>query len=761
MDDVRHASLPLPVFAVARAHLARARAARSRINDLWNSMREDHPFSAWIESPEPHVRELWSSFEPGSRLQRAGDEAMASFLREAKAALDACVVAAANTVCRPIGMVEPDLHQMPLVAEPSEFDSLPAQGLLRGLRPDQIRAIRLVQPFAERLANGVTRTIARDMAHLASGLDALSAWEASQGEHRLFTAWASKADPKPALSDGVQIEEVEVDPAGPLHKPKRLARFTLHADSTAASFAGDPNVSFDVILNCAPWPDDPDDNFAHRSHVLMTITRHLIEGLERSVSDPYRVDILRALDQNLPQEKVDVWLPVTFSSAGEEADVRAAIAESDRSMAAYLNDDGTLVYMRLSANGDVIGREIAPASDLMDASQDGTAVEEATRAAAGRWGLRDLVLAPKVFAKGSGIRELGDGTILAGPRGITLQVKARGVTGDTPEKATKWMLKNAAHGLRQARGTIRTALRDPAVELTNLRGRTVTVRGRSVAWVPVVVIDHPEAPPTGVTPAPDPKGPSVVMTRRDWEFLWDQLRSATAIVDYIHRVADEEPLELGAESNRYLDLAERDAQSPASSLPDWIPEISATKTNMPLLPYDPAASADRVGHAIFQRILEDIAATDFTGNETDRITLLSHIDRIPVGARAQLGRLMLRRLAQCAEAAPNGHRMDHRVMYIDQGSLQVTFTTMSQLTDYHLEIYRSWLLLRRQDFLERSGAMGPIYPWSVGVLLTPRPDGPRPWDTTTISTNGPPVYDAEEYARLTETFAPNAHPGPN
>lgn len=716
-------------------------------------MRDDQPFSAWVESPEPLVREVWCSFEPGYARQREADEAMAAFLRDIKAALDACVLAAANTVCRSIGLVEPAVHQMPLVAEPAEFDSLPAQGQLRGLRPDQVRALRLLQPFTRRLDAKSTRTIARDMAHLAAGLEALNAWEASRGERPLFTAWASEADPKPALPDGVRIEETEVDPAGPLHQPKRLARFTLHRDSAGASFAGDPNVSFDVILNTGPWPDDPDDNFSHRSQGLVVMTRHLIEGLERSVSDPYRVDLLRALD--LPEQRIDTWLPVEFNSADEEADVRAAIAESDRSLATYLNGDGTLVYMRLSGDGsgDVVGREIAPARDLLDASQDGTAVEEATRAAAGRWGLRDLVLRPKVFAKGSGIRELGDGTILAGPRGISLQVKARGVTGDTPAKATNWMLKNAAHGLRQARGTIRSALLDPAVELTNLRGRTVTIRGSSVAWIPVVVIDHPDPPPTGVIPAPDPKGPSVVLTRRDWEFLWDQLRSATAVVDYIHRVAtEEEPLELGAESDRYLDLSEKDAQAPPGKLPDWIPATGAIHTSVPLLPNDPVASADRFGHAIFQRILEDVADTDFTGNEGDRITLLSHIDRVAVGARAGLGRLLLRRLIRCAEAAPDGHRMDHRVMYIDQGSLQVTFTTMSQLTDYHQEFYRSWLLLRRQDFLEKSGALGPIYPWTVGVLLTPRPDGPRPWDTTTISTNGPPAYDAAEYARLTKFF---------
>lgn len=758
MDDNPDDQIPGSAFEAAEGHLASAQASRSRINALWNSIQVDQSFSAWIESPEPLVRELWCSFEPRHALQREADHALAAFLSEIKAAMDACVLAAAQTVCHPFELVDPEVHRMPLFSGQTEFDSLPAQGHLKGLRPDQIRAVRFLQPFTERLEAERTRTTARSMAHLAAGLEALTAWEASHRERPLFTAWASEADPKPALPEGVRIERTEVDPPGPLHRPKRLARFTLNADSAGASFASDPNVAFDVILNASPWPDDSDDNFSRRANHLVAITRQLIKGLERSVSEPYRVDLLRRLDQSVPERKDDIWFPIIFSSTDEEVDARAAIAESDREMAAYLNDDGTLVYLRLSRGGDVIGREIAPALDLLDASRNGTAVEEATRAAAGRWGLRDLVLSPKVFAKGSGIRELGDGTILAGSRGISLQVKARGVIGDTPEKATKWMLKNAVHGLRQARGTIRTALLNPAVELTNLRDRTVTIRGNLVRWIPVVVIDHPNPPPTGVIPAPDPKGPSLVLTRRDWEFLWDQLRSATAIVDYIFRVAEEEPLELGAESNRYLDLAERDAHSSPGKLPDWIPETGAEYMSLPLLPHDPAGSTDRFGHAIFQGLLEDIAETDFTGDETDRITLLSHIDRVPVGARAELGRLLLRRLIRCAESAPGGHRMDHRIIFLDQGRLQVAFTTMTQLTEYHLEIYRSWLLLRRQAFLDSSGALGPIYPWTVGVLLTPRPDGARPWDTTTIATNGSPAYDASEYARLVRIFEPELSP---
>jgi hypothetical protein len=98
-------------------------------------MRANQPFSAWVESPEPLVRELWCSFEPDDALQREADEVMATFLRDIKAALDACVLATANIVCRPIGLVDPEVHRMPLVAAPSEFDSLTAQERLRVCAP--------------------------------------------------------------------------------------------------------------------------------------------------------------------------------------------------------------------------------------------------------------------------------------------------------------------------------------------------------------------------------------------------------------------------------------------------------------------------------------------------------------------------------------------------------------------------------------------------------------------------------------------------
>lgn len=734
------------VFVVAKGHLEEAKRFRAGLNDLWNSMRKDQPFSAWIESPTDQRRELWCSFQPAWELQTEADALMAAFVRSVNAAMDSCVHAAAAAVCRPIGIVDPETHRMPLLSDEKKFDTLPFSGQLQGLRPDQFQTLRLLQPFSSRSGE----LIPRDIQHLVAGLDAAGAGSP------LFTAWVSEARPVPHLPPKATLKSTAVDPAGTLHAPKRLATFEVDGLKDGATFAGNPDVSFDPVMNAVPWPTDPDDNFSARSHRLVAITSHLIEGLERSVSMPFQVDLLEALDQQFPSEQAPTWLPVKFNEAAEEQQVREAIDESEPGLATYLSADGMLTYLRLAPDGTVVGREIAPASKLLGERTDGTAVEEATRAAAGRWGLPDFVLRPKVFHKGSGIRELGDGTILAGRRGISLQVKARPVTTDTPEKAARWILKNASHGLRQARGTIRTTLQDPSVQLTNLRGRDITVRGQSVEWVPVVVIDHP-TPPRDVVPAKDPKGPSVVMLRRDWEFLWDQLRSATAVVDYVHRVASEdEPIELGAETHRYFDLAGRDAVAPAKALPAWISETAASHTSAPLLPRDPAASADQFGHAIFHWILEDIANTDFTGDESDRLSLLSHLDRVAVATRADLGRLLLRRLVECARAHPDGHRMDHRLLIIDDGALQLAFSTMSQLTNLHQEIYRTWLLHRRQTFLKSSGAQGPIYPWSVGVLLTPRAGSRRPWDTTVIATNGPPAYDDEEYDRLAPLLAANA-----
>lgn len=657
--------------------------------------------------------------------------------------MDACVHATAIANCAAFGIVDPASHRMPLYLDKTQFDSIPASDQLRGLRPDQLRSLELVQPFGSRQDGPV----ARAMTHFVNALEVIKIGP------RLFVAWADEAKPEPDLPEGVSVVESQIDPAGVLDTTKRLATWKLDSPLQNQGFQGDPRVSFDPILNAPPWPSDPDDNLQARSNMLLVITKHLIEGMERSVNESHWKEVLSSLESLWPTTETKVWLPVQFDDREEENKVRAAVAGSHPELVAYRQEGSSLTYLRIE-NDRVVGRAIRPASKLRVGESHGAAVENATRAAAGRWGLPDFVLKPKVVRKGSGIREIGDGTIWSGQRGIALQVKGREVGTDTSDRAKSWLMKNAAAGLRQARGTIRTTLAGDDVTLTNLRGRAFNFTGSGVNWLPVVVLDHPN-PPDGVTPAPDPKGPSVVILRRDWEFLWDQLRSATAVVEYMHRVATEEPLELGAETHRYFDLAERDANAAPNKVPRWMTALGARSMHLPTLPREPASAADEVGHAVFQRILEDVAETDFTGDESQRLHGLALIDRVAVAERASLGRVLLQRLGQCASVDRGEHRVEHRVMFIDKGSLHLTFTTMTQLTGYYQNLYQTWLLHRRQTFLLKGKAKGPDLPWTVGVLLTPRQDARRPWDTTVIATNSPPHFDDDEYKRLEPLLAPN------
>jgi hypothetical protein len=270
--------------------------------------------------------------------------------------------------------------------------------------------------------------------------------------------------------------------------------------------------------------------------------------------------------------------------------------------------------------------------------------------------------------------------------------------------------------------------------------------------VPVVILDHP-APPADVLPDRDAARRGLILLRRDWEFLWDQLRSVTAIIDYAHRAADEDRIPLGTEVNRYFDLADRDQRATPDPAPAWMAQTGASQVSGPTLPREPVDADDILGHDVLRQILEDIAASSFPGDELTRMEVLARIDQVAVTHRAELGRLLLRHLDHCASANPSELAVQHRVIITGSGRLHLAFSVYSQLTQYHRQDYQTWLLLRRQQFLRDVGAEGSDLPWSVGVLLSPRPDGPRPWDTTMIATNDGPAFDEEEFDSLTQVFA--------
>lgn len=745
MTEPPDALLPPRLFVAARGRLAQAHAARDRMNKAWNAgTRIGHgTFEAWVESRDDGTRELWSTFELPGEHGNALENAAREFVTHLRAALDECVLATANATSR-WGMAEPDTHRMPLCRDPDEFDNLPHNGALQLLRPDQIRAIRQLQPF-------VTGTRGRDFIgrHMTHFLNLVEAHE--QGA-AISGVWADRGTPEFHTPDSVTITDLTVDDPGIATPRKRVATYRVDPTVRADEVSVNPMTSFDAILNADPKPENSDDNASARTQVMLLLTRRLIEGLERSTASSSLLERFGPLDELMPIETNDEWVPIHFDDFAEEQQVRDMVSASEIGRATYRAPGGYLIFLKADETGRIVGREIpdaAPPPSTEDTH--GIAIEHATRAVGARWGLPDFVLEPAVVKKGSGIREYPDGTILSGHQGIALQVKARETNGDTVQRATNWLTKKAKDGLSQARGTIRTTLGKSDVTLKNLRGRVITFNGQTIDWLPVVILDHPDPPPD-VSIEPDGKGPHVVLLRRDWEFLWYQLRSAAAIVGYLHRVADEGSVELGTETYRYFDLAHKDANAASNPLPEWLHGTEAQPADGPLLPADPAPASDEAGHAVFHTILEDIASSPFDGGEADRVHILALIDRFAVTNRAELGRTLLRRLDYCAAARPGEMRAQHKIAYVDDSRIQLIFTVMGQLTVTDQDYFRVYALHRRQVFLRSSGAQGPVLPWTVAVALTPRRDGRRPWDTTVIATNGPEIYDDQEFEDIGRAF---------
>src|SRR3546814_5613175 len=110
---------------------------------------------------------------------------------------------------------------------------------------------------------------------------------------------------------------------------------------------------------------------------------------------------------------------------------------------------------------------------------------------------------------------------------------------------------------QQAGCSIRSLTTNPT-ELVNGRDRPILVHGARVDWCRVVIFDHPDDPEIEIQASDHGPVPLVVLLRRDWDFLFDQLRSTAAVVDYIFRVAEDDTHVLGHEPARYYELARAD-----------------------------------------------------------------------------------------------------------------------------------------------------------------------------------------------------------
>ena len=394
-----------------------------------------------------------------------------------------------------------------------------------------------------------------------------------------------------------------------------------------------------------------------------------------------------------------------------------------------------------TANG-VFVRRIAPSTLLPPEEDPGAAAERATRHAAARWGLPDFVFRPNLQRKGAGLRELGDAVLVVGSRAAAIQVKIRPRPSSSAYRERAWLDKKIDEGNRQAAGTIRSLQRRPA-ELTNGRERSVTVDGSGLRWVSVVVIDHP-----GVENYM-PHGSAVVLYRRDWEFLFDQLKSTYAVLEYLERVGQRGHIPLGTEPVRYYELAHADQTTRMGAIDPRLNGAGFRPESAPLLPMKPVPQGE-----LIRSVLEDIATTASPETPISAVLeVLAAVDAAPVSYRERLSSDIFAWLSLAGNApADEVHWRFRRHYWTNRPYL--IFGAAPRYNDVIAEAFETLVRLRHQEHLELFPERPDLL--SVGVLLTPRHDGVRAWDTTAMAVRGPQDFDPLFRRRLEELWKTQA-----
>jgi len=232
--------------------------------------------------------------------------------------------------------------------------------------------------------------------------------------------------------------------------------------------------------------------------------------------------------------------------------------------------------------------------------------------------------------------------------------------------------------------------------------------------------------------------------------LFEQLKSIHAVGVYLERVAGES-LELGEEPVRYYELACADEETAPQPLRPELAKLGGRISSQPQLLLAPAGYEDEQAHNLVRFIFEDIATIKLQQiSEARRLELLAQLDSLHVSERCEIGRFLLTRFEEARKAAPEGS-LWHLRRAIASNRSQLAFGVCSQFDEAHQDAFAIWVQLRHHDLQQITGDVESLT--TVGVLLTPRHDGRRPWDTTMIGVSGDLELSEEDLSAYREFWS--------
>lgn len=354
----------------------------------------------------------------------------------------------------------------------------------------------------------------------------------------------------------------------------------------------------------------------------------------------------------------------------------------------------------------------------------GRSVEREVRQIAALLGVADFVYAAPQVAKGTAVREIGDGLLIVGSRGAILQVKSREPDrrdSDTPEKAESWTKKHAAKALKQGRGTrdeiIRRVAAGEKIHLTPVRAlglpderrrRYDLVLDHDVsAWPIIIIIDHPKADGVDLGFEPD----CVYLTLNDWRQLQRRLRSVSSTLTYIERSFEHEAhVPLGNELIRYCVFYDADVNSSGDMLFPSVPHLQH--------PFD----FDELGPELFHDVMEKVWHDDGVlpwGQASEYRSIVEFMDRVPPSLQSVFGEWFHRKRREIANGK---HRASGVAIVSHSDRLVYTCSHLRSwplIGEWQTEVMA--LAMLRHEHALASGAPADSITLAVGALVEDRP----------------------------------------
>ncbi|MDQ2882874.1 MAG: hypothetical protein M3Y48_17285 [Actinomycetota bacterium] len=269
-----------------------------------------------------------------------------------------------------------------------------------------------------------------------TSLRLLLEWTTCLYDGSMVGAWVTPVEPQLHVTPPIVLQSIERSSPGELVDDRDVARYTLSGYESGIDVFGQAGSYIDLGFADGYQPTTDEDTFDQRVNLVIDVVTRFVVSFEWLAN---RVPGSRLLASS---EHASTWTEASASPRRWTDEELQGVTSSDFGIGIVFDNDQ--LALLVSTEHGVFERSIPAATPLNRYAPRGPAAERATQDAAATWGLPDFVMSPMVERKGPGVREISDGLIVTGDRGLVVQVKSRDTAPTSAEREASWLTKSAS-----------------------------------------------------------------------------------------------------------------------------------------------------------------------------------------------------------------------------------------------------------------------------------------------------------------------------